>query len=520
MVTWWLVALATLLLILIPFVPRLLRLRIRILRWLKWNWAAELLQRRFDVFVVVFRVVLFIIAIMLFALPRTANAQQAEPEIELFFDAASLDRDTALEAQGEIEAGWRDGYAAMIVDLLDILQRTGFVDPRGFVQLAQLTGFLEDQTRQSLGSDVGSWRRWVWSLPYQPHSRYGEFKGRLYASLDPRFAEFFVPPVKSSIRLDEVQWGGVAVNGIPPLDHPVMIDAAEADYLDDENIVFGFSTDGEARAYPKRILAWHELALDRVGSQELTIVYCTLCGTVIPFASDVGGEVRTFGTSGFLYQSNKLMFDAETKSLWSSLTGEPVIGPLVGSGLTLTALPVVTTSWGEWRRRHPQTKVLSIDTGFSRDYSEGAAYRSYFGTDRLMFDVSQRDGRLPNKAEVLVLRSLEGRSDAAAPSVPPLAIGTDFLQERPVYHLAVGNENFVVLTTEGGANRVYAADSYRFDSLSSERMVIDSEGRSWTVEEGWLAADFDAGLRLARVSAHRAFWFGWYAQHPDTVLIR
>jgi hypothetical protein len=440
-------------------------------------------------------------------------AQTAEPAVETLFAAAAISGETAEAARAEIRDSWRDGYASVFVDMLDILQRTGFVDPRGFVQLARLTEFLEAQTGQEFGSDLVAWRRWLWSLPYDPPEAYAEFKGLLYASLDPRFAEFFRPPLESTIRLDEIQWGGVAVNGIPPLDHPTLITADAARYLADSNIVFGLVVAGEARAYPKRILAWHELALDRVGGRELAIVYCTLCGTVIPFDAEVGGEGRTFGTSGLLYQSNKLMFDAATHSLWSSLTGKPVVGPLVNQGLELRALPVVTTTWGEWRRRHPDTRVLSLATGFARDYSEGAAYRSYFGTDELMFDVSRRNGRLPNKAEVLVLRG------AGENALPPTAIAAGFLAERPVYHLMVDDEAFVVLTDASGANRVYAASGVRFDHLAAGDRVIDTKGRSWKIEEDALTAGSDPGRRLPRVSAHRAFWFGWYAQHPDTVLI-
>ncbi len=377
------------------------------------------------------------LALVLVCLPHwePGRAQAPEPSIDAFFAAASTDPELATAAQAEIAASWRDGYAAMLVDLIDVFRRTGFADVRGFVQLARLTQFLEQQSGQSFGSDFVAWRRWVWSLPYEPHPEYGEFKGRLYAELDPRFGDFFVPPVASSIRLDEIQWGGVAVNGIPPLDHPDTIPAARADYLADDNVVFGLYIDGEARAYPKRILAWHELALDRVGERELTIVYCTLCGTVIPFDSEAGGKVREFGTSGLLYQSNKLMFDAATGSLWSSLTGEPVVGPLTGSGLVLDAMPVVTTTWGEWRRRHPETRVLSLDTGYVRDYSEGAAYAAYFGTDALMFDVSRRDGRLPNKAEVLVLRGTD--ADGTNTIAPPVAITAAHLAANPVRHLAV-----------------------------------------------------------------------------------
>ena len=458
---------------------------------------------------------LLVALVTLLAAPL-AQAQD-EPEILSFFAAAWLGEPEAAEARAEIAARWRDGYAGMIVDLLDLMQRTGAVNPQAYVQLARLTLFLEEQTQQEFGANLDEWRRWVWRQPYVPHPDYGEFKGLLYGQLQPEFAEFFRPPVTATIRLDQIQWGGVGVNGIPPLDHPDHIGAAEADYLDDDNIVFGLVVAGEARAYPKRILAWHELALDRVGERELTIVYCTLCGTVIPFDSQVGGEVRTFGTSGLLYQSNKLMFDAGTRSLWSSLTGRPVVGPLADSDLELTSLPVVTTTWGEWHDLHPETRVLSLNTGHQRDYREGAAYRSYFGTDALMFDVSRYDQRLANKAEVLVLRSLS--PTATAHPSRPLAIAADFLAEHPVYHLAVDGTNLVVITSPEGANRVYLSAAHRFSETARGGRVRDATGRAWRVDELALRAEGDPELELPRISAHRAFWFGWYAQHPDTELI-
>jgi len=469
--------------------------------------------------------------LLIASLGMHASLVHAEPEIDDFLIAAFQGGSEADAALERIEAaGWQDGYAAIVVDLLDLLQRTSFAQPRGWLGLRGLVVFLEAQTGQAFGGDIGRWRRWVWSLPYEPHSQYGEFKGALYAALDPRFADFFVPPVRSSIRLDEIQWGGVAVNGIPPLDHPDNLNAASAEYLDDDNIVFGLFVAGAARAYPKRILAWHELARDELGGRELTIVYCTLCGTVIPYESNVGGKLRRFGTSGLLYQSNKLMFDDETKSLWSSLTGTPVVGPLVGSGLELNWLPVVTTTWGEWRSRHPETTVLSLDTGFRRDYREGAAYRQYFATDELMFDVSLRDQRLANKAEVFTLRSggENGSGDAAdaADAGRPIAISVERLAAQRVYQVETGEPAIVVITDSSGASRAYASGEYRFaETLNDgaprdEGVVRDSDGGIWEITEDALVASRDSRLQLPRVPAHRSFWFGWVAQHPDTILIR
>jgi hypothetical protein len=453
-------------------------------------------------------------------LPAIAAGQPGEPSVDAFLDAGAFNKRDAESAQAEIAAAWRDGYAGMLVDLLDIIVRTRDANPRTFMPPGKLAEFLERQTGQTFGAELDRWREWVWSRPYTSYAGYNEFKGRLYAKLDPRFVVFFRSELPPKIRLDEIQWGGVSINGIPPLDHPKHIAGIDATYLEDDNIVFGLTLDGESRAYPKRLLAWHELALDRVGERELAIVYCTLCGTVIPFDARVGGRVLTFGTSGLLYRSNKLLFDHETASLWSSLTGKPVVGPLLQLDLELTALPIVTTTWGEWRTRHPETTVLSLDTGFTRDYSEGAAYRAYFGTDELMFPVALRDGRLPNKAEVLVVRATQPPSRAKPPDdTPPFAIATGFLAENRVFQTEVNGTRVVVITSPAGASRVYASSDYRFTQTDGGETVRDSEGRAWAIEEDHLAATFDPALRLPRVAAHRAFWFGWYAQHPDTVLV-
>jgi len=460
-------------------------------------------------------------ACVAYAVAAAAFGQPAEPAVQTFLDAASSSKRRATEAQAEIAAAWKSGYAPMLVDLLDIVERTRDMNRQKFMQPSRLVSFLEQQTGQTLGEDIEKWREWEWAQPYAPHPSYGEFKGELYAMLDPRFVVFFRAAAQPTIRLDEIVWGGVSINGIPPLDHPKQVAAADATYLEDDNVVFGLFVDGEARAYPKRILAWHELALDRVGSRELAVVYCTLCGTVIPFDARAGGKVLTFGTSGLLYRSNKLMFDHETASLWSSLTGEPVVGPLGQLKLKLTALPVVTTTWREWRARHPETRVLSLDTGFKRDYSEGAAYRAYFGTDELMFGVALRDGRLPNKAEVLVVRSATPPNEvsAARTEAPPFAISTAVLREQPILHTQVGDTNVVVVTSPAGASRVYAAGKHRFAAVTEDARLMDTEGREWRVDEDFLVATFDPDTRLPRLAAHRAFWFGWYAQHPDTVLI-
>jgi hypothetical protein len=135
-----------------------------------------------------------------------------------------------------------------------------------------------------------------------------------------------------------------------------------------------------------------------------------------------------------------------------------------------------------------------------------------------MFDVSRHDGRLPNKAEVLVLRAAGAEGQSAGGS-PPVAIAADYLTAHPVYALQARGKSLVVLTDSTGANRVYETGSVRFDALADRDRVRDASGRLWRIDEDALHAEFDEALSLPRVAAHRAFWFGWYAQHPDTQLI-
>ena len=454
-----------------------------------------------------------VVAALLLCCAYPAGAQpEPHPDIELFLTAAASSPQQAQRALAEIEAQWRPGYAGMVWDLARLLRPPS---PR-LMSFVTLLRFLEQQTGQQLGQNLGGWNDWVWAQPYEPHPDYAYLKGQWYSQIDPAFADFFPRGTASAIRLDEIEWGGVAVNGIPPLEYPERLAAADAGYLADDHVVFGIAMNGEARAYPKRILAWHEMALDRVGGVELTIVYCTLCGTVIPFESMADGRHHRFGTSGMLYRSNKLMFDHGTKSLWNTFEGVPVVGPLVGSGLRLTPHAVVTTTWGEWKARHPATTVLSLDTGHRRNYAEGAAYRAYFSTDALMFQVSRTDPRLNNKEEVVVMRFDDPDSGRRL----PLAITASHLAANRVFHHRFAGRNLVVVTSEAGANRVYDAGDTRFVQPAGAGEVADDAGRVWRVTEAALVLAADAGVRRARLPAQRAFWFGWYAQFPATELIR
>lgn len=223
------------------------------------------------------------------------------------------------------------------------------------------------------------------------------------------------------------------------------------------------------------------------------------------------GVSHRLGTSGFLYRSNKLMYDKDTSSLWSTLHGKPVIGPLVGKGIVLKHRSVVTTTWGEWKKRHRKTSVLSLNTGYRRDYGEGVAYQNYFATDRVMFNVPKLDKRLPNKREVLALRNSEPNS--------AVAFDTEFLKKNPIFTGKVGKDEIVIITSPQGESRVYQTSGQKFSKWDGWNKLTDEDGRAWLLSEDSLRQS-KTKLTLPRYPSHQSFWFGWQAQFPKTRLIK
>ncbi|MGH8623041.1 MAG: DUF3179 domain-containing (seleno)protein, partial [Burkholderiales bacterium] len=295
--------------------------------------------------------------------PAQAAPRQPALPLAAFYALIDHDERKAQSSLKRIGERWQNAYAAMLLEIL------GFLPSQATQR--DVLGLLERASDRSSRGDINVIYEWLWSIEPGEHPDYAEFKAAVYEPIDPRFREYFRNRPKTLIRLDEIRWGGVRRDGIPPLKNPKMITAREATYLQDDNIVFGVAIDGDVRAYPQRILAWHEMVKDRIAGRELNGVYCTLCGAMILYDTTVGGVHHELGTSGFLYRSNKLMYDHATKSLWSAFGGTPVVGPLAGKGIQLKPLYVVTTTWKEWKQRHPQTLVLSPDTGHQRDYSEG-----------------------------------------------------------------------------------------------------------------------------------------------------
>jgi len=457
----------------------------------------------------------------LLAVPGAATAAGEEPAFDPLL-AGLLDAERAAESLRVVTKRGDPRYSAALIELLRG-EQIGIV--RGLSRDA-LSEALARVSGQHFGDDWFAWAHWYAGTDLTSPVGFEGFKGRLLGRIDPNFARVLAFGIPARIRVEEIVWGGVAFEGIPALDHPPMLAADEADYLEEGEPVFGIVHRGEAHAYPHRILAWHELANIEIGGDPVALSYCTLCGSGVAYAAHADdGRVHRFGSSGLLVRSNKLMVDRESMSLWSQLTGEAVVGPLAAEAARLRRLPSVVTRWGEWRRRHPQTKVLSLDTGFQRPYQPGAAYADYFASDDTMFPVRTRSLALPAKERVF------GIVHDGLPKAWSLAS----LREARVTNDAVGEAEVVVVSASeavpvrgvsrsgipleydaGQAVRAYRRGGHRFSPGPNAHTLLDASGTPWRVTEEALLSP--QGESLPRLAGTNAYWFAWTAFHPTTAL--
>ena len=273
----------------------------------------------------------------------------------------------------------------------------------------------------------------------------------------------------ASVPLSLIQHGGPPRDGIPALTDPPRIPASEVDYLRADDRVLGIVMDGQARAYPVRILNWHEIVNDQLAGQALLVSWCPLCGTGMIFDAQFNGQRRNFGVSGLLYNSDVLLYDRATESLWSQVLATAISGPLQGERLRL--LPAIHTSWKDWQQRYPDSEVLALNTGYLRDYDRDP-YAGYAASPDLYFPVAQRDQRFHPKAVVAGLL-LDGEA---------MAWPLQQLDEAAVIELRD--------TVAGQPIHLY------YDKQHRSVEVTDSAGKALPVII--------------------AYWFAWYAFYPDT----
>ena len=274
----------------------------------------------------------------------------------------------------------------------------------------------------------------------------------------------------SLIPVRDIESGGPPRDGIPSIDNPAFVAASDAAFLDAEDRILGVTIEGQPKAYPIAILNWHEIVNDQSAGQHFVVTYCPLCGTGMVFATNAGAHALNFGVSGLLYNSDVLLYDRNTDSLWSQLLAKAISGPLKGT--VLPQLPAHHTSWAAWRGEHPDTLVLSRDTGFRRDYAR-SPYRGYERSARLYFDVANK---APNDyhPKALVLGVASDGAYKAYPFEELQAAGRQRIPDR------VGEQDLFVVWNE-------AATSAHAEAP-------------------------DGGMLPATVS----YWFAWYAFYPET----
>lgn len=275
---------------------------------------------------------------------------------------------------------------------------------------------------------------------------------------------------KYLVHPDKIQSGGPPKDGIPSIDEPTFVSVSKADeWIADNELVLALEYEGVKRVYPLQIMTWHEIVNDKIEGDAILVTYCPLCGSGIAYERTINGEEVEFGTSGKLYNSNLVMYDRKTDTYWTQIGGQAIIGEL--TGMTLELIDMDTVTWGEWKKAHPDSEVLSKDTGFDRQYGSDP-YANYFEDSFLMFPVENQDDRISNK--------------------------------EVIFGIEIGGE----------------FKAYRETDIESEQIITDEfEGVPIKIEKKKSGAvEITRTDTEETIPKERDFWFAWYAFHPNTQL--
>lgn len=273
----------------------------------------------------------------------------------------------------------------------------------------------------------------------------------------------------SSVPPEEIKAGGPGRDGIPSIDYPQFVAANKARYMMTTDRVLAVEVNGIAKAYPVKILNYHEVVNDTIGGQAVVITYCPLCGSGMAFSANIKDERFWFGVSGLLYNSDVLLYDRRTQSLWSQIESEAISGPLKGHKLKY--IPTENTSWQAWRAKHPQGKVLSTETGYNRDY-RSTPYEGYEFSKELIFAVDKEDDRLARKDKVIGI-VINGQAKA-----------------YPLRALKKMKQSLIEDPFQAQLIQIH------YDKKAKSARITDASGNL--------------------LPSTQMYWFAWYAFHPET----
>jgi len=311
--------------------------------------------------------------------------------------------------------------------------------------------------------------------------------------------------LKHIIPLDKIKGGGPPKDGIPSIDDPKFAEIAGSQFVSDSDVVIGLEINGDSRAYPLFILVWHEIVNDRVGDVPVAVTYCPLCYTNQVFERVINGNEVEFGTSGKLYNSNLLMYDRWTESYWSQALGIAVTGEL--TGMQLKKIPFDVITWGDWKKLHPDTLVLTTDTGHLRSYATDP-YGDYYTDPRIIFPIDNKDDRMHPKEVILGIHKDGIYKAYKQKDVELYKIINDDIGQTHLMLVSLYPQNSRIF------DRTLDGEILEFEFVDDQ--ITDTKTNSVWNYDGISISGSLEGAKLTRISIEPGFWFEWAAFHPET----
>lgn len=396
--------------------------------------------------------------------------------------------------------------------LMDVLQ-LGFSSETILTSTRALQDITGIESSGNVADDAVLYGSWIRSEALEPRSDYKQWKLAFLGALDPSYPKY-LQNINDLGVLAGIRWGGVRRGGIPELNYPEHVKAREAKFLTPDELVIGVIVNETPIAYPLRFINHHELVNDVVDDTPLTLGYCSLCRSGVVYLTELTEEILTFQTSGLLIDSNKIMVDNNTDSLWQHLRGESISGPMTGT--KLDSLSSVSTTWSSWTRKHPDSLTIATPetTWFANqperkpiayDYTPNAAYKRYYAQKDLWFPTLTTPTTLLDLKEEVVGVSLPNSQ---------LAIPINKLDDLPIVE-HFGAHTLLVVPSQGGA-RVYKADRTR----PLDQIAVEQTQEKWNEASVSIALRNTSGQKITfkRLNTRQMFWFAWYALHPETVI--
>jgi hypothetical protein len=313
---------------------------------------------------------------------------------------------------------------------------------------------------------------------------------------------------QSIVPLNQIVSGGPPPDGIPSIDSPkfTTVDQAEG-FMSDNDLILGVNINGDVKGYPLQIMVWHEIVNDNVGGTPIAVTYCPLCFTNQVFNRTVGGEILEFGTSGKLYNSNLVMYDRNSNSLWSQAMAQGIVGKFAGANLD--RVPFDLAYWKDWKNIYPNSKILSKDTGNIRPYGADP-YGDYYTNSDILFPVPNKDDRLGLKEIIIGVEALGDYKAYKLKDVENFKVIDDKINDKSITIWSA----FPFMVKMFDPNVDSLTLTFRYDD--EKKAFIDNQtGSEWNFDGKSINGDL-SGKTLSRLPFDEGFWFEWVAFHPKT----